>query len=563
VVGGTLRLDSLPVIDGALLWHSPDGVRTGLAEWHFNTHATVLTSQVRFADVIGVHPINEVVILDNGAPTYLKWDGVSGIAIPGYHLVTFTTVLAAGFHEIILRDGPCNTLHYPDVVSVLARFEWCVANAELIFEQQKQADDQYIIVADSVSQGIGATHPTTEGYVSGLRAMGKSVSIVGGGGEAISLWYGADPTMLTVARRIKSHCVGTKRNHAYIQLGLNDAAYGGETTAQFGTRLGLLLDALRTMVPDLEVIVASCTLMQVDTLAAWRAATAAACATRPWIRYVDGAVRTPITAWADGLHPNSAQYAILTDFVKSILRVVSFVDFGKGRIIGARAGDPFERLVDNALAETFDLASKEQRLTQATQAERFLEKSDQLTNTIDGPGGAAYWKGTIAANTSASHAFGFAAPSSIMLVCLRFDGADGIRQDAISGTATNSHSVTRDAAGGIYAYFSAGPMTLTAATPPSWIILELTTNELLARYWGRVNGGAEVQVVGIGPNQFTGLGLGKQVGNNTFPANVSIAEIAVITDGAEGVGPDYGRLVTYRDQFKRYCLALYGITVAA
>ena len=128
--------------------------------------------------------------------------------------------------------------------------------------------------------------------------------------------------MATLARRIAAHCIGIRSNRVFIQIGINDYIHRvalGQTSAQFGTRVGLLLDQMRLILPLADVIVGSPMLMQSDGATDWRTAMATACSTRLWARYVNGSVQTPVTAWGDGLHPTSAQYAIIYECIESIL----------------------------------------------------------------------------------------------------------------------------------------------------------------------------------------------------------------------------------------------------
>lgn len=553
--------------DPSLVWYGPDGFQGGLCERHIHTTATSLECKVRFTTSLGVSPLNEVCLIVDGVAQYIAWNGVEGVVDGIYTNVTRTVVLYNGSHDVTLRDGPANCVGYPAYLSVLAKFIGLKTNADLTAHSQPTPRNVIVVVADSVGQGTGATHPTTEGYVPKLRdAHGheSSISIVGAGGDAIGYHYAIDATMDRFASRVAAHCIGSDVNTVFIQLGLNDYINRvtlGQTAAQFGARLGLFLDKLRIRVPNAKVIVASPTLMSGDALTDWRTETATACSSRKWVRYVNGATQTPITAWADGLHPSTAQYTILCECIESITGLWSLGNL-TGAISSMLPDDPRNAIVNGGLARGYDRGT-EQPFAQSTVTLQPVIHGPHTDNVVDGPASCPYLQTTIGGTQNALATFSASRIRCTIVLLIRFDGATGTRQDVLSGDALNSCSLHRMADGTIQ-YYSGGFGTISSTTPVGWHVIEISRWNTAGYAWIKIDGGTETEVA-LTQSSIGGLCFGKQVANSTFPSNASFAELAVVAgDPGEGI-TERGRLTTAvgRERFIRHCLSRYGLTVAA
>lgn len=558
---------SINFSDPSLVWFGPDGFQGGLCERKFHTTATSLDCTVRFTTSLGVSPLNEVCLIVDGTPQYITWNGSEGTVDGLYTVVTRTITLYSGSHDVTLRDGPANCVGYPAYLSVLAKFTALTANADITAFAQPAPRNAMIVVADSVGQGTGATHPTTDGYVVKLRdnhGSESSFSVVGAGGDAIGYHYAIDATMDTFARRIEAHCVGTETNTVYLQLGLNDYIQRvalGQSAAQFGTRLGLLLDKLRLRVPKAKVIVASPTLMSGDALTDWRTEAATACSTRKWVRYVNGATQTPITAWADGLHPNSAQYTVLYECIESIVGLWALGNL-TGAITSMLPDDPRNVMPNNGLARAYDRGT-EQPFAQATATLQPVLHAPHVDNVIDGPANCPYLQTTISGAQNALATFAASRVRCTIVLLIRFDGAAGTRQDVLSGDGLNTCTLHRQTGGDIQ-YYSNAFLTISPTTPVGWHVFEITRWNTAGYAWAKIDGGAEVELVATQAS-IGGLCFGRQNANSTFPSNASYGELAVVAgDPGEGV-TERGRLTAAvgRARFIRHCQARYNITIAA
>lgn len=562
---GTRR--SIDFGDASLIWFGPDGYLSGLCERHFHTTATSLTVTVQYTTSLGVSALNEVCLLVDGVAQYLAWNGTDGVVNGLYTTVTYTVTLYAGTHDIILRDGPANCVGYPAYLSVLARFSGLQANADLTAVPPPSVKRSIVFVTDSVGQGTGATHPTTEGYVAKLRdnhGAEASFSVVGAGGDAIGYHYAADSTMGLFARRIAAHCVGNSVQTVFIQLGLNDYLQRvslNQSAAQFGTRLGALLDKLRLLVPLAEVIVASPTLMSGDALSDWRTAAASACATRKWVRYVDGAVQTPITAWADGLHPTTAQYTVLYECIESILGLWALGNL-PGALVSMLPDDPRNAIANGGLARAYDRGT-EQPFTQPVATLQPVIHSPQVDGVTDGPGGCPYLQTKLASSQSALATFAASRVRCTIVVLIRFDGAGGTQQAVVSGAATNSCSLVRLADNSVQ-YYSGGFTSISAAPPSGWHVYEISRWDTASYAWIKVDGGTEIEAVAT-QTAISGICFGRENGNALYPSNASYAEFVVVPGDPSEATTARGRLTAAvgRARFLRHCLARYGITMAA
>jgi hypothetical protein len=113
---------------------------------------------------------------------------------------------------------------------------------------------------------------------------------------------------------------GTSRNDLWIQIGFNDffgtGGSGFQSAANYGTGLGLILDAIHALRPDVNVFMEKMILWGSEpnangfgnTLAAYRTAMATAAAGRSYVTVVDGSAWSPITL-VGGIHPDTASQA--------------------------------------------------------------------------------------------------------------------------------------------------------------------------------------------------------------------------------------------------------------
>ena len=558
--------DRLDFADQSLIWYGPDGFQAGLIERHLTTTATSLKLTVRFTVSLGVSGINEVCCLIDGVPTYITWNGTDGSTDGLYRYVTRTITLSPGNHNVTLRDGPANCVGYPQYLSVLAKFVGLESNAEITPIAQPTPRNAVVIYSDSIGQGIGSDHPTTQAYAPKLRDtyFGSSISILGGGGEAIGYQYTIDATMATLARRIAAHCIGSQTNRIFIQIGINDYLNRvalGQTSAQFGTRVGLLLDQMRLILPLADVIIASPLLMSGDGATDWRTAIATACSTRAWVRYVDGAVQMPVTAWADGLHPTTAQYAAVFEYVESILGFWSWGNL-PGAITSFLPDDSRNQISNNGLLRAYDRGT-EQPFVQATATQQPALKSTQVNAINDGPANCPYFQTLLASSQSALATLKASRVRCTIVVLIRFDGAGGTQQSAFSAKETNVSSLVRLADNSIN-YYSAGFTLISASPLVGWHVYEITRWDTASYYWIRVDGGPEIQ--GIGTNlAFTGLCFGRENGNALYPANASFAEMVLVPGDPSDAPEGRGRLTDAvgRQRFLRHILARYGIVMAS
>lgn len=551
-----------------LIWFSPDGYQTGLVERRIHTAATTLNVRVRFTTSLGVSAINEVCLIVDGVPQYIAWNGVEGVANGIYTIVDRVINLYAGMHDLILRDGPANCVGYPQYLSVLAKFIGFSANAEIVSYTQPNPIETTVIVTDSVGEGIGANHPTTEGYVCKLRDNhfdDSSFTVVGGGGEAIGYQFTFDPTMDLYARRIAAHCIGSKINRIYLQLGLNDYINRvalGQSAAQFGTRFGLLLDRIRIHVPKAIVIVASPTLMQADALGTWRTELANACSTRKWVRYVNGATQTAITAWADGLHPTAAQYAILYECIESILGMWCLGNL-PSCVTSFLPDDSKNIQSGTSLASAYDQGTEQPFVQNSPSGQPYI-RGQIVDNLNDGPGNCPYVQTSLTLSQSMLATFLATRVRCTIVILIRFDGAGGTQQAVLSGKATNTCSLVRMADNSIQ-YYSSGFTSISAAPPVGWHVYEISRWDTASYAWIRVDGGPEIEATGLTQSPIDGIAFGRENGNSLFPANASFAEIALVPgDPGEGV-TQRGRLTNAvgRARYIRHCLARYNITIAS
>lgn len=568
---GTIRvkatIDRLDFTDQSLVWFGPDGFQGGLIERHFTTTATQLRFTVRFTTSIGVSPINEVCYVLDGTPSYITWDGSEGSVDGIYHVVKRTILLYQGTHNVILRDGPANAIGYPQYLSVLAKFAGVESNAEITPFGQPTPINAVVVFSDSIGQGIGSDHPTTQSYVPKLRDtyFGASISLLGGGGDGIGYHYAIDPTMATLARRIAAHCIGARSNQIFIQIGINDYIHRvalDQTSAQFGTRVGLLLDQMRLILPLADVIVASPLLMQGDAATDWRTAMATACSTRNWTRYVNGAAQTPVSAWVDGLHPTTAQYAVVYECIESIL---GFWAWGNlpGAITSFLPDDNRNQISNNGLLRAYDRGT-EQSFVQATATGQPALKSTAINSINDGPANCPYFQTLLASSQSALATFKATRVRCTIALLIRFDGAGGTQQAVMSGQVTNTCSLVRLADNSIQ-YYSSGFTSISAAPPSGWHVYEISRWDTASYAWIRVDGGTEIEATGLTQSPISGIAFGRENGNALFPANASFAEFVVVP-GDPSEAPDArGRLTNAvgRQRFLRHILARYGITMGS
>ena len=147
---------------------------------------------------------------------------------------------------------------------------------------------------------------------------------------------------------------------------------------------------------------------------------------------------------------------------------------------------------------------------------------------------------------------------------LRFDGAGGTQQAAVSGLATNTCSLVRLADNSIQ-YYSSGFTSIFAAAPSGWHVFEISGWDTAAYASIKVDGGAEIEATGLTRSSISGIAFGRENGNALFPANASFAEF-VLVPGDPSDAPDArGRLTDAvgRQRFIRHILARYGITMGS
>lgn len=389
--------------------------------------------------------------------------------------------------------------------------------------------------------------------------------MVGGGSESLSVEYDQDNTMVQLAAYIQAQCVGTLENKLFINIGTNDMLIGYETEAEFATRLGLLLDTLRVRRPDLEVIVASPILTQDDTFGSWRTAIANLCATKSWVRYVDGATQLTVSAWVGGVHPTSSQYALMSRDIESILGLFCIGDLYVNATTKAYVSwlPGRDTIVNGNVRLFYDRSGRDSHPKQTALAKQVPLLGPQESLTLDGPANCAYVQNTVALAASASVALA-SYPGYTLVIVMRWDGATPAASHfAFDQVVVNRFSVYRTNTGSI-ALYCAGLQEISATTPSGWHVYEITIAPSIlpefgqAQYW-RIDGSASAQN-GTPPETLDSMILAAR-GGDTNHGSVSIAEFALVP-GGDPHTDHYRVMGAYRTRLLEHIKARYGIVMA-
>lgn len=207
-----------------------------------------------------------------------------------------------------------------------------VGSSALTIARPVPPSSRIVVFGDSISQGITATTPVTQGWTMLMRAdYTGGVSVYGAGSIALQTVGATSDTRATLAQRLcQAASVTSGARIVWLAIGTND--YGGPgggawSAASFQAAYADLLDKIHAMDAGAVVYAQSPIVRTVETansfgstMADYRAAVSTSCSGRAWATYVDGTtLMTSGGLSGDGVHPTTAGHATIKASVKTIL----------------------------------------------------------------------------------------------------------------------------------------------------------------------------------------------------------------------------------------------------
>ena len=177
------------------------------------------------------------------------------------------------------------------------------------------------IYGDSITNGIGSTTPTKEGWTVLMRGLvPKNIAVEGAAERQLFMDCSDGTKRAAFVAKIQSY------NPAgmWIAIGVNDYSLSVWSAVNFGVAYLAMLDALHAAMPSLLI---TCQSMLVttaegpntfgDTLQSYRNQVSSASAARPsFTTFVDGTLILTTADLTGGLHPTTAGYVKYANYVK-------------------------------------------------------------------------------------------------------------------------------------------------------------------------------------------------------------------------------------------------------
>lgn len=241
-----------------------------------------------------------------------------------YHVITPNST---GVQQTILRNGPgVFTSGDPLTGSITRAYVAAVYGRGLAAASPSAPASRLVVCGDSISNGFGATNPTTESWPNLMRTdyPGRVTLFRGLGSLALYHIASDAPTRAGTVAALGPMLNGTA-NVLWLSHGFNDYGSNLWTAAAFGTAYDALLDAIHAAYPSLTIFCQSPITATVETanglgstLGNYRTQIQTACSARAWTTFVDGTSVTPAMG-GDGVHPTTAGHATLKAAWKAVL----------------------------------------------------------------------------------------------------------------------------------------------------------------------------------------------------------------------------------------------------
>lgn len=314
-------------------WHdtnrstsTPDQrARSAFARYVFDTAATSLTIEGVSSQTVDPTHGAELGIYVDGA-----WLQRVALTTNGQR-TTASVSLSAGTKRVEVHEG--EQAQSPFYSEPTLRGAWLAglsANAAITPVAYTPPSRRIVIYGDSISVGFFTSTPVQVAWPQQLRADGYHVTMWGHGSRALYDDVPDAAGAATMALFLSKMLDGTSTNELVLQLGYNDffgtSGEGFWAAASYGTAVGLLLDAVHTVRPDVLVHLllsfpvsneARTNTSYGETLSAYRAAKLAQATGRSYCS-VWNSTSLSLT-WSDGVHPSTASQATIAAWAASLL----------------------------------------------------------------------------------------------------------------------------------------------------------------------------------------------------------------------------------------------------
>lgn len=185
--------------------------------------------------------------------------------------------------------------------------------------------NKILFVGDSILNGLGVTDIFYDAIINLAREDGYDIALLGYGGGSVYQFARTPAYIVTVSGWIDSLMDGSISNKLFIEIGINDWSNSLESTTDFATYYGDLLDAIHTLRSDIDIHVINLIITNLEAtvyggyiLQDFRDAITTLCGTRSgWVTLIDGKSILEVTDLDDGVHPTTSGEVVLYNAIKT------------------------------------------------------------------------------------------------------------------------------------------------------------------------------------------------------------------------------------------------------